>query len=55
MLDWLLAKLGYGPKELQKRIEESPGELVIDIKRIRMDWTTLKLRIPIAFDFPPEK
>jgi hypothetical protein len=54
MLDWLLGRLGYGPKDIKKRIEETPGEMVIDLKRIRIDWTTLQLRIPIAFDFPPE-
>lgn len=49
MLDFLTRLLGL---DVKKRIEESPGEMVIDLRKITLSDGVL--RIPIRFDFPEE-
>ncbi len=38
---------------IKKRIEESPGILIIDLRKIELKDGNLK--VPIKFDFPEEK
>lgn len=60
---WLVRVLGL---DVKKRIEESPGELVIDLRRVYIKdkhghivllgpiGDVTELRVPIKFDFPEE-
>lgn len=41
--------------DLKKRIEETPGTLVLDIKHSRIDWEAGELRVPMRIDFPDKK
>lgn len=40
---------------IKKRIEESPGTLVLDLRKATIDWQNGEARIPIRIDFPDNK